>query len=56
MKHVFHPFHPAGAHSARVMPARVLPRAMAGEPPRKGDGPGTAVITRTKPQTKRPSL
>ncbi|MFG1222273.1 ATP-dependent Clp protease adapter ClpS [Xanthobacter autotrophicus DSM 597] len=29
---------------------------MAGEPPRKGDGPGTSVITRTKPQTKRPSL
>ena len=56
MKHVFHPSLPAGAQSARVMPARVLPRAMAGEPPRKGDGPGTAVITRTKPQTKRPSL
>jgi ATP-dependent Clp protease adaptor protein ClpS len=31
---------------------------MAGDDKRKGDpnGPGTAVITRTKPQTKRPSL
>ncbi|OZA92494.1 MAG: ATP-dependent Clp protease adaptor ClpS, partial [Rhizobiales bacterium 39-66-18] len=29
----------------------------AGEPPRRGggDNPGTAVITRTKTQTKRPS-
>ncbi len=33
------------------------PARMADEPPRRdGDGPGTSVITRTKSQTKRPSL
>ncbi|OYW42245.1 MAG: ATP-dependent Clp protease adapter ClpS [Azorhizobium sp. 12-66-6] len=34
------------------------PAMAAGEPPRRGggDNPGTAVITRTKTQTKRPSL
>ncbi|MET3352772.1 UNVERIFIED_ORG: ATP-dependent Clp protease adaptor protein ClpS [Xanthobacter viscosus] len=41
------------SHSTFQMPALAGPDT----PPRRGgDGPGTAVISRTKPQTKRPSL
>jgi ATP-dependent Clp protease adaptor protein ClpS len=37
-------------------PERAARMAGPNPPRRNGDGPGTAVITRTKPQTKRPSL
>lgn len=45
----------------RVAGERMADERLAGDDKRKGDpagpgGPGTAVITKTKPQTKRPSL
>jgi len=44
-----------GVAGSRV--SAMAPRAAGSEPPRRGpEGPGTSVITRTKPQTKRPSL
>ena len=36
--------------------SEVVPVTAAKEPKRGGEGSGTAVITRTKPQTKRPSM
>ncbi|WP_245454143.1 ATP-dependent Clp protease adapter ClpS [Aquabacter cavernae] len=43
-------------HSSSVFNSSPRLSGEPGKPRRSGSGPGTAVITRTKPQTKRPSL
>ncbi len=51
----FVPFTPAVLRATRAIEAPVL-SSDPGKPRRGGGNPGTAVITRTKPQTKRPNL
>lgn len=49
-------FAPAVFGQARPMPPMPPVSSDPGKPRRGGGNPGTAVITRTKPQTKRPNL